>query len=327
VLSREGKGFQGVFSATIKTAGPRLSSLAAGVVLWAIGGVAIREAFILTFSPLSGLEVSWSDMNWSDVAGLNWYGVNWVLVVIYVLGALLGFWLGSLAMRRWRRLRKLPEGIVGNGIRVLPDGSVELGMIGIRPASLKGVLATGRGPIKSVRWKRRARFSGEREILINILRTAERGLMVGHMILKVGGGHEAMFLEFYNAEIDNQSTLWVASESEIIWLDRAIAEAQLETVSNRLAPIARRSGGLLTLTVTECAADAGKSGCEGAAHGAGGEAAGQMLVSATDSLQARADELLARHVLPSSFFNLAGILAKYGYKLRPNVDAERFRGR
>jgi hypothetical protein len=285
------------------------------------------KAFFLALSPLSGLEVSFLEMSWSDVTDLNWYGVPWLIVLLLVVAAIVAAGLAFFSLRRWKSLRRLPRGIVGDGIRVLPDGAVELGTIKIRPASLRGVSATGRGHIESVRWKRVASYSGEREILINILRTAKRGLMVGHILLKVASGQEAMFLEFLQSRFAKQSTLWVTSESEIIWLNRAAVDVQLETVSSVLAPIARRKGGLLTLTLTELAADAGKSGSKRAAFGAmGPSAAGGKLISATNSLQARANEQLAAGSLPSGLSDLAGIVDKYSYKLKPNPDAKSFRG-
>ncbi|MGA3370359.1 MAG: hypothetical protein ABSC48_01215 [Terracidiphilus sp.] len=266
-------------------------------------------------------------MSWSDISGLDWYLVPWFLVVILVVAAIVAAVLAFFSTRRWKRLRKLPRGIVGEGIRVLPDGAVELGTIKIRPASLRGISATGQGPIESVRWKRVASYSAEREVLINILRTATRGLTVGHILLKVANGKEPLFLEFIQSRFTKQSTLWVTSKSEIIWLNRAAVDVQLETVSSVLAPIPRRKDGLLTLTLTELAADAGKSGSKRPPFGAmRTSSAGRELASATNFLQAEANEQLAAGKLPGALSNLAGIVDKYSYKLKPNPDAKSFRG-
>jgi hypothetical protein len=321
----EWEEFRGVFSATMNFPVPRLRYLVAAVVLWAICAVAISRAIVLSLAPLSGLyDAVFVGTNASD---FGWSGVHWVFLAICVIAAFFAFGLGFFLFRMWRRLRKRPEGIVGDGIRVLTDGAVEFGVVKIKPVSLGGVSATGRGRIQSVKWKRRAKYSGEREVLINILRTAERDLKVGHLILKVAGGMEAMFLEFVKTRIANQGTLWITKGSEIIWLDRAAVDTQLETVSSVLTPIAQRNSGLLTLTFTEYAADAGESGSNDAASGAiGGAAPGPMLVSATNSLQAEANEQLAGSNLPPAVSFLAGIVKKYGYRLKPNLDVKRFRG-
>jgi hypothetical protein len=335
------KGFRGVYFAHVSTRAARLLFLAGGVLLWAICGLAFSRAFFLAFAPLSGLEVGLFDADLSDFSALDWYSVSWVLVVLFTFGALAAAGLAYFFIRNWNRLRREPVGIIGNGLRVLPDGAVELGMVGIRPASLRGLKATGRGHMQSIRWKRFARHAEEREILVNILQTAERGLMIGHVILKVEGGHEAMFLEFPISKTGKQDALWVANESEIIQLGHAAVDAQLETVSSVLAPIAQRSGGLLTLTLTEFAEDdeeyaeddeefadddAEYVEDDAASEAMEDEEAEPIADSATDSLQAKANEQLAAGILPDSLANLAGIISKYGYKLVPNLEAERLRG-
>jgi hypothetical protein len=325
--SSVGRNFQGVFSGRINTWAPRLAFLTAGAALWTTCCVTISKAFFLAFSPLAALQVSLTDADWSDVADLKWEAVPWIVVVIWVIAAAAAGGLGYLSMRKWRKLRRLRKGIVGEGIRVLPDGAVELGAIKIRPSSLRGVSATGRGRIESVRWRRLGRYAEEREILINILRNAKGDLTVGHILLKTARGKEVMFLEFIKNRFAKQSTLWVAGESEILWLNRVALDAQLETVSSVLAPIAQRDGGLLTLTLTEVAPDAREAASKGAAFGViKGAAARSMPVSATNSLQAQANKQLAAGKLPEALRSLAGVVDKYSYKLKPNLDAKRLRG-
>ncbi len=325
--SSVGRNFQGIFSGRINTWAPRLAFFTAGAALWATCCVTISKAFFLAFSPLAAMQISLTDADWSDVTDLKWYDVPWIVVVLWVIAAAAAGGLGYFSMRKWKKLRRLRKGIAGGGIRVLPDGAVELGTVKIRPASLRGVAATGRGRIQSVRWRRLGRYSAEREVLINILRTAKGDLTVGHILLNVASGKEVMFLEFIKGRVAKQSTLWVAGESEITWLYRAAVDAQLETVSSVLAPIAQRNGGLLTLTFTEVAADAREAASKGKAFGViSGAAARSIPISATNSLQAQANKQLAAGKLPEALRSLAGVVDKYSYKLKPNPDAKRLRG-
>jgi len=328
-----GRGFRAIFSAEVNSPRSRLIFLIAAIAFWTAAGAAIVRAFDLSIAPLSKLgdvgvtDYDWLDINWSDVSALNWYGVSWLSVLMYLFAAWLAYWLGSFPMRAWKRLRRRHEGVIGNGIRVLPDGTVELGVARIRPASFKGVSETVRARIDGVRWKRLASFAGEREILINLMQTEERGPMVGHMILKVAGDLEAMFLTFLDPDAADRSSLWVTKGSEVIELDRVPLDAQLEAVSSVLAPVLKRKDGVLALTYTEFEPDAGEPQDEDAAVFDEDEDEGDETApdSETDTLQEKANELLAANALPPAVSQLAGIVSKYGYKLKPNPDANRFR--
>lgn len=324
--------FRGVFSATINTPGQRVGFLVTGIILWTICGVAISGAIGLVFSPLSDIYSTYGG-NWffddfiEIIRDANWSEVHWVFVVICLIVAFFAYGLGSSPMRAWKALRKRPDGIIGNGLRVLPDSVVELGHVELQPASFQEIAAKGRARVRTFDWKTLASYSREREILINVMRTAERGLMLGHIVLTIAGGQEAMFLEFIKIRIANKSDLWVAKESEINCLNLANVEEQLETVSSVLAPIPHLNGGRLTLTVTEFAASDNEAGGGGVAFGAiGGAAAGLMLVSATNKLQTKANEQLAGNSVPLGFGGGDRIVNKYGYELKPNVNAKRFRG-
>jgi hypothetical protein len=311
------KDFRGVFRATINTSGSRLLFLVGGGLLLLIGPIALGWALYLIITPLYTVVVNISDANLSDLSDVNWSNVHWSLFTLCLIAGLVASWFGFLFMRKWTRLRKLPEGILGKGIRVRSNGSVELGSVRVRPASYREIQTTGRGQIQSIKWKRLARYTAERELLVNLMHSKEAGLMVSHLILKGTEGREVMFLGVTQSGIADQDRLWALDESGIVCLDRGPAAEQLDAVSRLLAPIARREGGLLALTLTE---DAGDADAEADAS----EEAEAKRSAAIK--QEQANEQLGAGVLPEALLPVAGVVEKYGYALRPNLNAEKFRG-
>lgn len=309
------KDFRGVFCATVNTSGSRLLFLAGGGLLLLVGLMALGWALYLIITPLYTVVVNISDANLSDLSMVNWANAHWTLFALVLIVGLLASGFGFVCLRRWFRLRNLPEGILGKGIRVRSNGTVELGSVRVRPSSYREILTSGRGRIQSIKWKRLARYTAERELLVNLMQGKEAGLMVSHLVLKGNGGHEVMFLGAVQPESDAPEALWALDESGIVCLKRATAEEQLDAVSRLLAPIQRREDGLLALTLTTDAdADADGSG-----------AGGPLRASAIKQEQANVQ--LAAGSLPPALLPLAAIVENYGYTLKPNLDAERFRGR
>lgn len=311
------KDFRGVFCATMNTSGSRLLFLTGGVILLLAGPAALGWALYLVVTPLYTVVVNISDANLSDLSGVNWSNVHWSIFALCLIAGLIASCFGFFSMRRWMRLRKLPEGILGKGIRVRSNGTVELGSVRVRPSSYREIQTTGRGRIQSIKWKRLARYTAERELLVNLMRSKEAGLMVSHLVLKGTEGREVMFLGVVQSENEYLDTLWALDESGIVCLDRKPAAEQLEAVSRLLAPITRREGGLLALTLTE---DAGEVDAEADESDVAGP------VRAAAIKQEQANEQLAAGILPAELLPMAGIVEKYGYTLKPNLSEERFRG-
>lgn len=290
--------FQGVFKATMNGPGSRRMSLVFGIVLLTICGLVIAKA-------VASLVVQFvvSRSNGGEV-------------IIFAVVALVSLLVGLSKVGAWKELRKRPDGVFGSGIRVLPDGEVVFGDIDFQPVSIQEVERTGRGRVQTLNWKPITSYSDERNVLVNIIRTKEMGLTVGHIVLNVTGRRVEFLSPISNSRVANTSDLWIADGSKIIWLNRVGVISQLEMVSRVLAPIPRRSGGQLMLTLTEIAGDG--------------------YVSATNSLQAVANQALSENVFPLGLplsddssvgaKKLNEIVIRYGYKLKPNEDAARFRG-
>ncbi|MGD0831888.1 MAG: hypothetical protein ABR907_13150 [Terracidiphilus sp.] len=311
------KDFRGVFRATMNTSGSRLLFLVGGVLLLVVGLAALGCAIYLVVTPLYTVVVNITDANLTDLSGVNWASVHWSIFALCLIPGVVASCFGFVFLRRWKRLRKLPEGILGKGVRVRSNGTVELGSIRVRPASYREILATGKGRVHSIKWKRLARYSAERELLVNLMRNANKELTISHLVLKGSDGHEVMFLGVTQSEDGERDSLWAVDQSRLAKLDRATTEEQLEAVGKLFAPMTRRESGMLALTLTEVAQEANE---------AEASAEAETLPLTANTLQEQANEQMAAGILPAALQPLAGIVDQYGYTLKPNVDAERFRG-
>jgi hypothetical protein len=240
---------------------------------------------------------------------LSGLDVGRVILAIIGTGAGLLSWF---MFSTWNSGRQKPPGVYGFGMKISEEGLVEVGEIGVQvsdPSQLP----------KSAEWKSSQTFTGEREVLVNIMRTEKRGWMIANLVFSVESGREVRQLDFIEVLHDTQSKLWIADGKRVIWLSQNPIVSQFQLLSEVLLGLQQRPGGRLKLTFTEFSTTASSVGSNLGAVG------GIAAVVASNSRQTDANDYLARGELPPDSPISTDLVKKYGYELQSNEKPKKFR--
>jgi hypothetical protein len=281
--------------------------------------VSTRDSFALA----AGFGSAWGKANLGCGLTTAILGILALAAVIPLLGgSLVGptilsivglflLWIAVDSFRTWiSERKKIDQGptVGGHGIRISPDGVVEVGLYSAKIDSEES-LKTGRSvAYKSATWKRQYVCSGKLDVLLNIMRTEQRGWMIANFVVSSEGNR--LQKDFINVRVDTRSTLWIARQGWNCWLSPHSVSTQFETLSSVLGLLKPPgSPNRLRLTFTESGSSSG----------------GLVQVASANMQQNTLNQRLANGLLPADTPVSDNLVKRFGYEICPNEDAKAFR--